>query len=109
MIAIVNIIERVLTRIDDGLERIIASVLFVPVGTLCIGFLGGVWAVSVDADHIASRVFNVAWTFSPFNVFGFGAGRNLHSSDFLLGCCVIACAGGLLSWLVLKYMANKAK
>lgn len=66
---------------------------------LCF-FGGGIAGVCVDLDHVPLYFFNILLS-TPVNIFHFGPGRSLHPALFLIGCCVFACAGGLLLLMVL--------
>lgn len=63
---------------------------------------GGLAGVLVDVDHIPRWIFDVGYRWSPVNILEFHGGRNLHSLFFILGCCGIACSGGLMVLMVLK-------
>jgi hypothetical protein len=75
----------------------------------CLCFLGGgVAGVCVDLDHIPYWVFGVHLP-TPFNIFHFSPGRFLHPALFIIGCCVFACAGGLLAIMVLADVASEIR
>lgn len=67
-----------------------------------VGLGGGLAGVLVDADHIPGWLFGVYPRFYPLNVLGFHASSHLHSALFLVGLGGLACAGGLLTVLVLR-------
>lgn len=66
-------------------------------------FAGGIiTGILIDLDHIPLFIFGISWIPVPVNTIHFSPARLLHSALFLVSCCVFACAGGLLSRLVLK-------
>jgi hypothetical protein len=65
--------------------------------------------VLVDFDHIPRYVFGVTRLPLPLYVPHLGASRFLHPFAFMVGCGVLACAGGCLLFLVLRDIRESMK
>jgi hypothetical protein len=98
----------ILLKWDDRVERYIKSHVYVLVISLCFGILGGICNVLVDVDHIPLWILGMEWNIAPADIFGFGAGRPLHSIDGLLAICTFTLSSGFISWVVLRMLQPRS-